>query len=164
MKKIEIAFIYLLGILLYSCSSTKESKINVSEIKRSNEVLYLKGEIQCPSDKIEYINNDIDLNFNKNVCALFEDELGSGSNTIIWYMDWLKKENEFYPISSMVKVYDNDKLSYDRSLSFKTWPSVSNEEEFKKSLYYRINQIRPVDKEAIADTISKLEVLLTIKK
>ena len=162
MKKLVLI---LLGIFLVSCSTVKKSNTNDSEIKRGKGILFVKLNVQCPSEKIQYLNGIKGLSFNKSICIFFEKEFDSIGNTILWYMDWNRKGNEFYPISSLIKIYDKDKLVFERSMSFKTGPFITDEQEFKKSLYYRIGEIQPIfDVESLNDSISKIEVFMMIKE
>ena len=168
MKIIKYFTIVILVFALFSCSSKKSSVIITNEENPPKDILYLKGEMKCSSQIIEVVNNEnfIGLEFNKNICEILKNEFDSIDDTIFWYMDWTKQEDKFYPISSFVKIYNDGKLIHDRTLSFKTGPSfVIDEKEFKKSLYFRISEIRPIlNMEKVTDTISKVEILLSIKK
>jgi len=162
MKK---SLLILLGVFVISCSSVKKRNIINPVIKPSKNALILKGNVDCPSEVFEFPNGDNGVNFNKSICSLFEKELDSIGNNVFWYMQWNKIGEKFYPSSTMINIYDKDKLMFDRSMSFKTGPWVSDEEKFKKSLYYRIGEIIPTfDINNTNDSISKIEVFLNIKK
>jgi len=169
MKKSKLILSVLIGFMIYSCSSVQAvQEKKRSYIKIGKDELYIRGTMKCPSNDIVYLNNNknIDLSFNKDICSMFKKEQDSlEDKVVLWYMDWSKFDNGFYPISSLVNIYEGEKLKLERSMSFKTWPFVEDQEAFKKSLYFRLSLLRPLlGKKSMNDSLSRVRVLLTIKK
>ncbi len=165
MKTIILILSILIGFMICSCSSTKANKTSYKKIGKDE--LYIRGTIKCPSNNITYLNNNknINLSFNKDICSVFKKEQDSLGNKVVWYMSWSKFENKFLPRSSLVNIYDGKKLKLERSMSFVTEPSfIKNQEKFKQSLYDRVSQIIPICSKRELDSISKITVLLTIRK
>jgi hypothetical protein len=162
LTKFRIHIIFIIAIC-FSCSSKKNQPapnvVNANIEKR----LIIKGLMDCPSGKIEYSQESISVKFDQSICSLFESELDTLGDTILWYMRWNKKENKYWPISSFIKIYENGKITYEREMSFKTGPWVEDEAKFKNSIYYKIWILEPRLFVNEKITIKDFDILMTIK-
>lgn len=162
-KKVILAFLISMSSF---CSVLSQDNNSLDYKEGKVNKVYLRGTINCQSGEIAYQNNEknVDIKFNKDLCSIFKRELESVGDEVRWLINWSKFKGEFLPRSSSFNIYENEVLKSKWSISFVTGPSYKNEEKFKKSLYYKISQVRPILMNSQIDSIFKIEIFLTLVK